>query len=139
MFLRTFRLSAVALLSAAVVAGCGSSSSSTPTTQQGRGPLGDSKVRACLQKQGVSLPRVPGGAAGRPPGGPGTTGAPPAGARPPRAGGPAGNPAQFQKLREAMQKCGVQLGSPGQGGPEGGPPPGQGAPGPDQGTAAPSR
>lgn len=130
MFLRAFKLSVAALLSAALVAGCGSGSASTSTNQRsGGGPFGDPQVQACLEKQGVSVPRAPSGAGAGQPGPPptGTTGAPPAGRRP-RGGFPGGNPAQFAKLRAALQKCGVQLGQPGQGGPP-----------PDQGTDTPSQ
>src|SRR5438093_755158 len=99
----------ILLALAGLVAGCGSSSngSSTSSTQQrGRGFASDPKVVACLKKQGVTLPTR----RGRPPGANGQ-----------RPGG-AGS-AQFQKLRAALQKCGVTPPQPGQGGPGGGAPP----------------
>jgi hypothetical protein len=69
-------------------------------------------VRACLQKQGVTLPnRQPGQAGG--PGG----GQPPAGATGGQGQG-GQQSARFQKLRAALQKCGVKM--PQGGGPGGG-------------------
>jgi hypothetical protein len=135
-----------------VLAACGGSNPSTNgnagagagAAQPGgarRGLLQDPKVVACLKKQGVTIPSRPGGANGGPPGGPngqppsGQDGQPPSGqdGQPPsgRDGQPpsgrdapnrgAGS-AQFQKLRAALQKCGVTFpgrppnGQPPQGG-----------------------
>ena len=89
---------------AAVVAGCGSgssgSSSAAPSAQRGPGAFArDPKVAACLKKQGVTLPNRQ----SRPPG---------SGQRPNAAGS-----ARFQKLRAALQKCGVTPPRAGQGGP----------------------
>jgi hypothetical protein len=87
----------------AFVAGCGSSSNPTSTSsaqQRGAGGPGfasDPKVVACLKKQGVTVPNR----GARPPGG-GNGGAPPANR--PQNGA---NSARFQKLRAALQKCGV--------------------------------
>ncbi|HZV74444.1 MAG TPA: hypothetical protein VFF79_12070 [Conexibacter sp.] len=102
------------LLLAAALAACGSSSSgagtgasTTATTANGRPDF--AKLRACLQQQGVTLPRRPAGA-GRtrtqPPGG-----QPPANGGPPRGGGLFGggsrlSGAERARLRQAMQKCG---------------------------------
>jgi len=80
------------------LAACGSSSSdpgSTTTSgsaqqQQGarRGIFSDPKVQACLKKAGVQLPQFRRN-----------------GQRPP--GGGFRNSPEFQKLRDALQKCGV--------------------------------
>jgi hypothetical protein len=112
-----------ALLIALSLAACGSSDSSTTGTagagasqQPGgtRGFLRDPKVVACLKKEGVTVPSRPRGANSGPPGG--QNGPPPSG-----QGGPSRRPdsAQFQKLRAALQKCGVTF----QGRPPNGPPP----------------
>jgi hypothetical protein len=110
-----------ALVIVLCVAACGSDSNPSSgantgagATQPGngrRGILQDPKVVACLKPQGVAIP-------GRPRPG---NGQPPASGR--------GRPnrrldsAQFQKLREALQKCGVDFrGGP----PNGQPPDGQG-------------
>ena len=107
-----------ALLVTLALAGCGGSSSSTDTNagasggagtaQTGgarRGFLQDPKVVACLKKEGVTVPSRPRGANGGQPG-----------AQNRRPGS-----AQFQKLRAALQKCGVTFqGRP----PNGQPPPG---------------
>ena len=60
---------------------------------------------ACLKKAGVTVPSRPRGGSGGPPGG--QNGQPPSG-----QGAPNGRPrsAQFQKLRAALQKCGVTFG-----------------------------
>jgi hypothetical protein len=105
----------MAMLAVAVlgVSACGSSSNAAQTTTNGSQAGGGRRagffqsptVRACLQKQGVTLPnRRPG--AGRSFGN---------GRRPPRRP-PQGqrNSARFQKLRAALQKCGVQFRAPGQ-------------------------
>ena len=107
------------------VAACGSGSNSSSTAANAgaaagrpgsgrRGFLQDPKVVACLTKQGVTIP------SGRPRGNGGpTNGQPPAGQ--PRPNRP--DSAQFQKLRAALQKCGVTFrGRP----PNGQPPQGQG-------------
>ena len=67
---------------------------------------------ACLKKAGVTVPSRPRGGSGGPPGG--QNGQPPSG-----QGAPNGRPrsAQFQKLRAALEKCGVDF--------RGGPPNGQ--------------
>jgi hypothetical protein len=124
-----------ALLLALGLTACGGSSRSTDSTagagagaaQPGgdpRGFLQDPKVAACLKKEGVTIPSRPRGGSGGPPGGQG--GQPPSGqdGQPPSGqGAPNGAPptAQFQKLRAALQKCGVTFrGRP----PNGQPPPG---------------
>ena len=106
-----------ALLIALCLAACGSSDSDTTSnasaTQPGgarRGFLQDPKVVACLKKEGVTLPSRPRGGNGGPPSGQngrppsGQNGQPPSGQGRPnrRSGSP-----QFQKLRAALQKCGV--------------------------------
>ena len=122
-----------ALLIAVGLAACGSSGTSTTSNadagagaaQPGggqRGFLQDPKVVACLKKEGVTVPSRPRGGNGGPPGGqngqppPGQDGQPPAG-----QGRPNRRPdsAQFQKLRAALQKCGVTF----QGRPPNGQPP----------------
>jgi hypothetical protein len=118
----------VAGLTACGSSSLGSGSASTSTTgQQGnarRGVFSDPKVQACLKKQGVTVPDFRRG--GGPPanGGSGSengqgpsggSGQPPNGQRP-RNGG-FGNSAQAQKLRAALQKCGVTLPNRGQNGP----------------------
>jgi hypothetical protein len=124
-----------ALLISLCLAASGSSNSSTTSnananagagaTQPGggrRGFLQDPKVVACLKKEGVTIPSRPRGGNGGPPGG--QNGQPPSGqnGRPPSGQGqPNGRPgsAQFQKLRAALQKCGVTF----QGRPPNGQPP----------------
>ncbi|MDX6640083.1 MAG: hypothetical protein QOF12_1094 [Solirubrobacteraceae bacterium] len=124
------RIAFLPLALVVAIAGCGGSSSSntgtnaassTTGTNAGRagGIFQNAQVRACLQKQGVTLPnRRQGG--GRPPqGGNGT---------PPNGGGGQGfgggqSSARFAKLRKAMQACGV---TPPAGGPGQGAPPAQG-------------
>jgi hypothetical protein len=117
-----------ALLIALCLAACGSSSSSTTgnagagasAAQPGggrRGFLQDPKVVACLKKAGVTVPSRPRGGNGGPPGG--QNGQPPSGQGTPnrRPDSP-----RFQKLRSALQKCGVTFrgrppnGQPPQGG-----------------------
>ena len=117
-----------ALLIALCLAACGSSSSSTTgnagaganAAQPGggrRGFLQNPKVVACLKKAGVTVPSRPRGGNGGPPGG--QNGQPPSGQGTPnrRPDSP-----QFQKLRAALQKCGVSFrgrppnGQPPQGG-----------------------
>ena len=126
------------------LAACGGDSESggSPASQggpgSGRGFAQDPEVRACLQKEGVTLPQ---GGRGRPPGGgarpdgsgrpTGTNAVPPTGtnARPPGGtdarppGGAGRDPERFAKMRAALQKCGVEIGN----GPPGGAPP-NGAP-----------
>jgi hypothetical protein len=123
-----------ALLIALCLAACGSSSSGTTSnasagsTQPGggrRGFLQDPKVAACLKKEGVTVPSRPRGANGGAPGG--QSGQPPSSqnGQPPTGQGrrnPRPDSAQFQKLRAALQKCGVTFrgrppnGQPPQGG-----------------------
>jgi hypothetical protein len=122
-----------ALLIALCLAACGSSNTSTNSnadagagaTQPGggrRGFLQDPKVAACLKKEGVTVPSRPRSGNGGPPGGqngqppPAQNGQPPSG-----QGRPTRRPdsAQFQKLRAALQKCGVTF----QGRPPNGQPP----------------
>lgn len=132
----SFVVSAFAL----ALAACGGDSESggSPASQGGPGPgrgfAQDPEVRACLQKEGVTLPQ--GGRGGRPGGGDrpdgsgrptGTNAVPPTGtnarppggtdARPPRGAGR--DPEQFAKRQAALQKCGVEIGN----GPPGGAPP----------------
>jgi hypothetical protein len=109
------------------LAACGGSSSgsgSTSTTGQQanarQGLFSDPKVQACLKKQGVEVPNFgrgngqpPSGGNGQPP--TGTDGQPPSGQRPPNGG--SRNSAQGEKLRKALQKCGVTLPDRGQNGP----------------------
>jgi hypothetical protein len=122
------------------VSACGSDSNSSSTASAGAGAnrpgngrggfLQDPKVVACLKKQGVTLPSGRRrGNGGLPNGGPptGTDGQPPTGTnrRPPSGQGTPNGPgsAQFQKLRAALQKCGVDIrGRP----PTGQPPQGEG-------------
>jgi hypothetical protein len=125
-----------AVLVVAGLAACGSSSDPVSTTgsaaaqQPGarRGIFSDPKVQACLKKAGVKLPQFgrgngrpqgggsgqppsggsgqpPGGGSGQPPGG--GSGQPGNGQRPP--GGGFRDAPEFQKLRDALQKCGVTL------------------------------
>jgi hypothetical protein len=105
---------------------CGDSSSgsgSTSTTGQQanarRGAFSDPKVQACLKKQGVQVPDFRRGNGNGPPqnGQPptGTDGQPPSGQQPPNGG--FRNSAQAEKLRKALQKCGVTLPNRGQNGP----------------------
>jgi hypothetical protein len=119
---RALRAAVGALVIAVSVAACGSDSNpssgantgaATGAGQSGnarRGFLQDPKVVACLKKQGVTVPSGP----RRGNGGQGQNGQPPTGTnrRPPAGqGGPNGpGSAQFQKLRAAMQKCGVDFG-----------------------------
>jgi hypothetical protein len=126
---------AVSVLAVGLTA-CGDSSSgsgSTSTNGQqanARGAFSDPKVQACLKKQGVQVPDFrrgngngppPTGTDGQPPSGTdgqppsGTDGQPPSGQRPPNGG--FGNSAQGEKLRKALQKCGVTLPNRGQNGP----------------------
>jgi hypothetical protein len=127
---------ACALLAALSLAACGGDSSTSSGTNagagaqqgQGGGRRGfsglDAKTRACLQKQGVTLPT------GRRP----RNGQPPNEQAPPSGQSGSGqrpdrprfnrNSAQFQRLRAALQKCGVNF--PNGGGGNGGSPPNQG-------------
>lgn len=126
------RIALLPLALVAAIAGCGGSSSSnsgtnaaSSTTSANAGRAGglfqNAKVRACLQKQGVTLPnRRQGG--GRPP--QGANGAPPNGSGQGFRGGQ--NSARFAQLRKAMQACGV---TPPAGGPGQGAPPAQGSTG----------
>jgi hypothetical protein len=104
---------AAALLVVVGLAACGSSSDPGSTTtsaaaqQPGarRGVFSDPKVQACLKKAGVQVPQFRRGN-GRPPGS-GGSGQPGNGQRPP--GGGFRNSPEFQKLRDALQKCGMTL------------------------------
>lgn len=97
----------------------GSSSSSTTSQQSSarRGAFSDPKVQACLKKQGVDLSgfRRPNrqGSNGQPPSG--GNGQPRSGQGPPNGG--FRNSGRAQKLRAALQKCGVTLPNRGQNGP----------------------
>ena len=109
------------------LAACGDSSSgsgSTSTTGQQanarQGLFSDPKVQACLKKEGVEVPdfrrgdgQPPSGGNGQPPSG--GNGQPPSGQRPPNGG--FRNSAQAEKIRKALQKCGVTLPNRGQNGP----------------------
>jgi hypothetical protein len=124
------RAAAITVLVAAAVAlgACGSSATSSTSstasaqqpTQQAQGPGGgpfaslSATARACVAKQGVTLPTGQ-----RPGNGQAQNGQPPAGT----AGRPA-NSDRFAKMRAALQKCGVTLPNR----PPGGGPP-QGVPG----------
>jgi hypothetical protein len=97
---------------------CGDSSSgsgSTSTTGQQanarQGLFSDPKVQACLKKEGVEVPDFRRGD-GQPPSG--GNGQPPSGQRPPNGG--FRNSAQAEKIRKALQKCGVTLPNRGQNG-----------------------
>jgi hypothetical protein len=116
-----------ALLVVLSLAACGSDSSSSAGTNAGTsnspgnargGFLRDPKVVACLKKQGVTIPSrprsgdggAPGGQDGQPPNGQPPNGQP-ANEQPPSGqGGPNRDSAQMQKLRTALQKCGVDFG-----------------------------
>jgi hypothetical protein len=116
-----------ALLIVLCLAACGSDSNSSSTASTGagagqpgnarRGFLQDPKVVACLKKQGVTIPSGRRGNGGPPDGQPptGTNRRPPSGQGSPNGPGSA----QFQKLRAALQKCGVDF----RGGPPSGQPP----------------
>lgn len=102
----------------------GSSSDSTtgqPAANARQGAFSDPKVQACLKKQGVEVPdfrgrpnegngQPPTGTNGQPPAG--GDGQPPNGQRPPN--GTRGNSAEAEKLRKALQECGVTLPNRGQ-------------------------
>ncbi len=100
----------------AALSACGSSSSSgattsasaTTSTAGGTGRAGFGRLRACLQQQGVTLPRPPAGSSGtRPP-----AGATPGGGGFRRGGGFFSrlSSAQRARLQAAMQKCGAPAG-----------------------------
>jgi hypothetical protein len=118
---------AVSVLAVGLTA-CGASGSGSGSTSTGRqanarrGAFSDPKVQACLKKQGVDVPDFrrgngngppPTGTDGQPPSG--TDGRPPSGQRPPNGG--FRNSAQGEKIRKALQKCGVTLPNRGQNGP----------------------
>jgi hypothetical protein len=119
---RPFVIGVVLLVALLVFGGCGGDSqsagaSSTQPSQRatgggGRGFAADPKVRACLAKQGITLPtgRPGGGRFGRRGGAPPRTGT---NARPPSQ--PRGGSARFAKLRAALTKCGAQVPAPGAG------------------------
>jgi hypothetical protein len=110
---------AVSVLTVGLTA-CGDSSSgsgSTSTTGRQanvRGAFSDPKVQACLKKEGVEVPDLRRGDANGPPP-TGTDGQPPSGQRPPDGG--FRDSAQGEKIRKALQKCGVTLPNRGQNGP----------------------
>ena len=133
--MRFLSLGALMLVAALIVAGCGSSDSSTSTQAaagQGRGGFQlTADQQACLKKQGVTLPTGArrGGQGGfrRPTGQGGPTGQRPTGGRGPtgRRGPTGAGGANFQKMQKAFAACGVQFG-----GGDGAPP----APGTDSGS-----
>jgi hypothetical protein len=111
--------------------GGGSSSSSTAAQAQQQGQPGrngrgaflqDPKVQACLKKQGVTIPTFRRPQNGQAPNGQPRNGQPPSG-QAPNGQRRNRNNGDFEKLRAALQKCGVTFPNPGNGG---GPPPGQG-------------
>jgi hypothetical protein len=127
--LRPVSLALACLVLAVVLAACGGGSSSTGSVStqaaQGRRGFGgfaaDPKIRACLQKQGVTLPargNRPGGSGGPPPGG-GAGGGTPGYGPPPGGRRPGQGFARSPKLQKALKACGVTLPAPGQGGPAG--------------------
>jgi hypothetical protein len=129
---RRSRAATVAVLAAATVAlgACGSSSGSSPSAsssaqqpQQGQrqgGPFASlsASARACVEKQGVTLPAGGRPGNGQPPNGQPGNGQPPAG-----AGQRPANSDRFAKMRAALKKCGVNLPNrpPGGGPPQGAP------------------
>lgn len=109
---------ALAVLAAALLAGCGGSSgdsstegSSTASFGQAGGPASfelSEDTRACLEEQGVELPDPGEG--------------PPGGGAPPEGGPPAGGPPQGfgqggEEMKEAFEECGAELPRGGPGGP----------------------
>jgi hypothetical protein len=90
---------------AITLAACGGSSSSSTassakaTAQNAGGQSRIASLRACLQKQGITLPSAPSGAGGQPGAAPGN-GTPPAGGATPPEGG------SQSKVQEAIKKCG---------------------------------
>lgn len=112
-------MSALVVLVAALLVGCGGSSgdsstegSSTASAGQAGGPGGfelSDDTRACLKEQGVELPDPGEG--------------PPGGGAPPEGGLPEGGPPQGfgggEDMKKALEECGAELP---QGGPGGGPP-----------------
>jgi hypothetical protein len=128
------RAAAIAALAAATVAlgACGSSSGASSTSaqqpqqqgqQQGGGPFASlsASARACVEKQGVTLPngRRPGN--GQPPNGQAPNGQAPNGQPGTGTGGRPANSDRFAKMRAALKKCGVNLPNrpPGGGPPQG--------------------
>ena len=94
----------IALLACAGVVACGGSSSNTSASANASAAGGATgatgrfaSIRACLQKQGITLPQRPAGT--RPPGGFGSGQRPPGGSFLP-------NGVSRTKFREALQKCG---------------------------------
>jgi hypothetical protein len=97
--------------------GSGSTSTNSQQANARQGAFSDPKVQACLKKQGVEVPNFrrgngqpPSGGNGQPPSGQSGNGQ-----RPPNGG--LRNSAQAEKLRKALQKCGVTLPDRGQNGP----------------------
>jgi hypothetical protein len=121
--------SACTLIVSLGLTACGGDSSSSSTAAQaqqqghpGRNARGaflqDPKVQACLKKQGVTIPTFRRPQNGQqPPNGQPPNGQPPSGQRRDRNNG------DFEKLRAALQKCGVTFPNRGNGG---GAPPNQG-------------
>jgi hypothetical protein len=123
--------------------GSGSTSTNGQQANAQPGAFSDPKVQACVKKQGVQVPdfrrgdgngppqngqpptgtdgQPPTGTDGQPPTGTdgqpptGTDGQPPSGQRPPNGG--SRNSAQVEKIRKALQKCGVTLPNRGQNSP----------------------
>jgi hypothetical protein len=91
--------------------GSGSTSTAGQQANARQGLFSDPKVQACLKKEGVEVPDFRRGD-GQPPSG--GNGQPPSGQRPPNGG--FRNSAQAEKIRKALQKCGVTLPNRGQNG-----------------------
>jgi hypothetical protein len=104
-------LSLVLGLAACGSSSAGSASTSTTGQQAGarRGLFSDPKVQACLKKEGVEVPDFRRGN-GQPP-----NGQPPSGEAPPNGG--FRDSSQGEKIRKALQKCGVTLPNRGQNSP----------------------
>jgi hypothetical protein len=126
---RRARAAAIAVLAATTVAlgACGSSSGTSTTSaqqpqqqRQGGGPFASlsASARACVEKQGVTLPTGRGPGNGQPPNGQPGNGQPPTG-----SGQRPANSDRFVKMRAALKKCGVNLPNrpPGGGPPQGAP------------------
>lgn len=122
---KTRRCVAIALASlvAVTASACGGDDAETgggaeSSGQSRQGFAQDPEVAECLEKQGVELAGRPEGAPpqGEPPQGtPPADGEPPSGG-PPGGGGFGGDSEQAQKLRDALEKCGVDMPQRPQGG-----------------------